>query len=740
LLKIGREEMTLKRSFLLGKGSIIVFLVITLVLVLAASAFWPSHIGASSSTRYVAPTGNDVGDCNSPATSCQSIQYAVNRANSGDTILVAAGIYTYNPSHDPCPFLPQGGKSVVCIVDKALTIRGGYSLNNWGVPDLVNNLTVIDGQNTYRGGFLLGYSTITTNLVMEGFTIQNCRAEGPNTPDDPSGFGGGMLVSGAYVVLRNVVFKNNKVYGQNTASGAGGAASGAGLAINWSQPGTSSLLEHVVFDSNQSYGGSGPERGGIAFGALFVNGSITISNGLFTNNLAKAGDSAGSGIYNGLSADALGGAIGGGGGIWVLKHITATSNTVIGGNATTYPGGGFGGAIHVERAISFYLADSYIGYNVAKGGNAKNGGFGAGGGVLVNTTPAMIEQVYFIANSAIGGNSTGGGLAGPGGGGGLYLWRTGADLNPSASLTNIVVADNYVALGSSGDPKLGGGGGGIQVQGLQANITHATIARNRLEPPLVSGQGLLVLASPGVGSATANVNYSIIADHTEGGTNAVAVLVQEGNALTFNGGLFAGNRKDTNIDGVPMPPGTINGLSTVLSASTAGFVAPGPPNYDYHILPTSPAVDQATSSTTPLDIDGQERPYGIAADLGADEYVRPRLVVKPNPIVIIVEGNSPTNSSVLINVEYTSSPVSWTASTAAEWLFFDENLSIKNTSGQSEEKLPLWFNPAGLELGVYDALVNITSQEADGVTLQVRMIKVAHVYRNYLPLIFRSHQ
>jgi hypothetical protein len=131
LLKIGREEMTLKRSFLLGKGSIIVFLVITLVLVLAASAFWPSRIGASSSTCYVAPTGNDVGDCTSFATPCQSIQYAVNRANSGDTILVVAGIYTYNPSHDPCPFLPQGGKSVVCIVDKALTICGGYYPNNW---------------------------------------------------------------------------------------------------------------------------------------------------------------------------------------------------------------------------------------------------------------------------------------------------------------------------------------------------------------------------------------------------------------------------------------------------------------------------------------------------------------------------------------------------------------------------------------------------------------------------------
>jgi len=73
-----------------------------------------------------------------------------------------------------------------------------------------------------------------------------------------------------------------------------------------------------------------------------------------------------------LNADALGGAIGGGGGSWVLRHIIATGNQAVGGNGTTFAGGGFGGAIHVETANSFSMTDSYLSANLAQGGNASN--------------------------------------------------------------------------------------------------------------------------------------------------------------------------------------------------------------------------------------------------------------------------------------------------------------------------------------------------------------------------------
>jgi hypothetical protein len=390
------------------------------------------------------------------------------------------------------------------------------------------------------------------------------------------------------------------------------------LAIQWSQSGTTNLLERVTFDSNQSFGATGTNRGGLAYGAVFAGASLTLNYGTFTNNQAIAGSSSGSGTGGGLSADALGGAISGGGGQWVLQHIIATDNQVTGGNAATYPGGGFGGAIFVEDASSLVITDSTLSGNVAKAGNAVNGGFGAGGGILINNTPATIDRVQLIANSAIGGNAqTGSGNAGAGGGGGLYLWKN-KNVNAAASVLNTIIADNFVTMGNVGNTSQGGGGGGIQVQGLTATISHTTIAENRLGSALVSGQGLLVLAAPNVASSTANVNYSIIADHTQGGNGAVAVLVQQGNTVNFNRGLFSGNTRNTNSG--DSTAGAVNGLGSMLSAGSAGFVSPGSPNFNYHLQSNSPARDQATGSSTPVDIDSQARPNNGISDLGADEY------------------------------------------------------------------------------------------------------------------------
>jgi hypothetical protein len=129
---------------------------------------------------------------------------------------------------------------------------------------------------------------------------------------------------------------------------------------------------------------------------------------------------------------------------------------------------------------------------------------------------------------------------------------------------------------------------------------------------------LLLITATGVSSSTANVSHSIIANHTEGGGGAFAVYVHQGNTLNFNRGLFAGNNSNTN-SGDP-GAGAINGLASMLSASSAGFVAPGSPNYNYHLQADSPARDQATGSTLTIDIDGQGRPNNGVSDLGADEY------------------------------------------------------------------------------------------------------------------------
>ncbi|MHB8134125.1 MAG: hypothetical protein ACYDH1_07860 [Anaerolineaceae bacterium] len=607
-------------------GLINIFIAATIIYILS-----PIHVNAASLplTRYVSTTGNDIGNCIASTSPCRSIQYAINQSISGDTILVSQGMYTYNQSNDPCPFLKNSsigkdGSAVVCIVDKTLTIQGGYPAGYWQSADPTTFTTIIDGQNAHRGIFFIGFNSTTASLDLEGFIIQNSQVHGPDSETDPSGLGAGMMVAGANVSLKDIIFRANKVYGKNTSSGAGGTASGSALNINWSRPGTTNSLERVTFINNQSFGGSGPVRGGLAFGALFVNAKyddviIRIKDCSFTNNQAFAGNSSGSGSSGGLNADALGGAIGGGSGLWEIDNIFASGNQVIGGNASINGGGGFGGAIHIELAKSFIMSDSTISDNLAKGGVAINGGFGAGGGILINSSPSSLNNVKIIANSAIGGNGNVE-KAGAGGGGGLYLWMTRSGPKSAMSITNSIIADNFVGMGTIGDSSAGGGGGGIQIQGVDANINHTTISNNRLDSKLVSGNAVLILSDVTAGSASVNINYSIIANHTAGGPGVSAVLVQINNTVSFNRGLFAGNIKDTNNDGSPMPDGNFIGLTTMLGSSAPKFISPGSPNYNFHLRLDSLAKDNAIGSSINVDFDGQNRHYNNISDLGADEY------------------------------------------------------------------------------------------------------------------------
>jgi len=615
-----------------------------LLLILIVSMLMITHniqpLNANSPViRYVSTTGVDKGDCTSPVEPCRTIQYAVNQSSSGDTILVAQGTYTYTGSNQ-CSFLRT--QPVVCIIDKSLTIRGGYS--NWTHPDPIRNPTVIDGGNSYRGVAVIGYNERNTYLEMTGFTIQNCHVHGPtySQADDFFSIGGGMLSLHASVILRDVVFRNNKIYGPSTNTGIGGAAYGAALYIYKPSPESVSSIKRVIFEANESYGGNGRDRGGVAFGALFVdNAKVVVEDSIFTRNVVQAGNASGSGESgNPPKADALGGGIGIQDSDIILRRVTITNNRVIGGNAQQYGGGAYGGGIFIEDlsdttpAVQVHISDSYLAGNIAVGGSgAADGGVAVGGGICAANSIVTIERTQVISNAARGGNANTGN-AGLGVGGGIYTSAIRRNTGALTVLRNVIVADNLADQGI-GNMRLDSGGGGVAIHGMQADLIHTTFAQNRLGNHLFLAQALLVQPWPDpLLPAVVTLTRSIIADHTLGASSATAVVVEQGSTLGLDGVIFANNNHNINTNAVPVRPGIIKGLETTVTVSSAGFISPGYPNHNYHLRLGSPALDLSGQTIVSDDIDRENRPYGSKSDFGADEYHPFRLTFVPGDAVI----------------------------------------------------------------------------------------------------------
>ncbi len=590
----------------------------------------PTHTPTPTSTGRVirvATNGQDSTTCGTETAPCQTIQQAVSLVNNGDTasILVAVGSYTYNSAKEACSQY-IGATAVVCILNKKLILRGGYTSDNWTVPNPEVNKTIIDGQNQYRGILVqrTAPSAPETAIHLEGFIVQNGLAQGNSSGSDDKtfAFGGGMLTDASLVTIKYVTFKNNKAMGGNTNSPYGGTGSGGGLALRTAQ--NSITLEYVFFEGNEAHGGSGLERGGFAIGGgLYTYRSTVEGNNLtFTNNKAVGGYSNGSGINNGWLADAQGG--GGAfqqGSTVTLENVEATGNVATGGQANNgKAGGAFGGALFSEGRPqeglfnSVTLRDANIRNNQAVGGQGGKGGHGAGGGLQFDKTSIFVERVYVINNQSIGGTGSAGG---PAGGGGVYLQNLdGSQIN--TTILNTIIADNTTRHGA-GYPD-GGGGGGLWLQGISsADIIHTTFANNQAQVATgqafgyMQGAAILLLNDGAATASNVNLSYSIIANHSD--SQRSAIHVKPGNTLTLNKGLFAGNGLDTNVTGLPDKAGTFNGLNSMLKNNSAGFTSTN----DYHITSSSAAKDQATGSTTSVDIDNQSRNDG-KPDIGADEY------------------------------------------------------------------------------------------------------------------------
>jgi len=576
------------------------------------------------------PDAVNTPSCGTISKPCFAMQAAINRADSGDTILVAEGTYTYDGSLDPITCAVT--TAIACVANKELTFLGGYASGDWSTRDPDSYPTVLDGENTRRG-FLIRRGQLTSDpasATVDGFVVERGLADSSPAEGDDAFGGAFSAVLVDNIVIRNSVFRDSRAIGAAAAT-AGGAGRGGGVSIRGHDELTTTVvIDRVTVEDNVAMGGEGDIRGGRAVGGgVFLKDidKLTATNFTVQRNSALGGPSDGAGEFGGNRADVLGGGIG----MLtnddaVFRELTVVDNLADGGDPTGLGGTGgnsFGGGFYGERSF-FEIEGAEIRENLAQGGTALNGSIanpakgsiGAGGGLTTFLAELTMSRANIVGNTARGGDGPANpdhGDRGTVGGGGCYFEELSPDGYGYVSVENSVIASNAAELGS-GDGG-GGGGGGIFVLGIEVDMDHIVIADNTLSEFILGGQGIVVNTRrrgfPDQLTSHATLTFSTISDHLFAGESGVRV--NELSSIDFGGHatLFANNSIDW--DGA----GAIIGTGAILNDTSVDFVSPGPPDYDYHLLLSSPAIDAAVGSSVADDLDGALR--GSARDLGADE-------------------------------------------------------------------------------------------------------------------------
>jgi uncharacterized repeat protein (TIGR01451 family) len=443
---------------------------------------------------YAATTGVDSPTCGAATNPCKTIQAAIDKTGSGDTVIVADGTYT-----ECFVAVPGSGVGGVTVMSNQFLSTGLVS------SAIVDGATVCDTASGTPGPVakVFDLSAVVGMLIKDG--------------------GDSCVVGlGAVRIMDNVI--------SNCTSPTTGGGIRLTTGINLSDAQAQAQIESNTVTTNTSAGDGGgifvdataqgiPSRVAISFNNASTNtaGGVLAASGA---GIAVHTDTAGAGDLSSV----------------ILRSNTVTGNTASGPAAG--PTSSFGGGIYVETGAVAGLGTETVSVGVSGFGNTvrTNVAAGFGGGISVRAQPApgARHSVDVTANtvSANTGNR---------GGGGVHLYARAADRAVGAPTVVVTTSENAItgnhALGDLADLAIAGGGG-IYAE-LYSSRTAAAGARleisgNTIESNVATthGGGASLLAS---------------ADDDPQSDGAVAAT---GALVTFHNNLVAKNAaRDATADG-----------------------------------------------------------------------------------------------------------------------------------------------------------------------------------------------
>jgi hypothetical protein len=528
------------------------------------------------STLYV-----DANSPNDPGSGTQSdpfrkIQYGIDTAIDGITVIVAQGRYYENISFNGKNItLTSTDPNDPCVV-AATIIDGSQSSSVVTVTDsnfTLDGFTITNGLAANGGGVHCEWSNVSFSkcVIADNKTVSGES----NWNEDPNDGGYG---AGIYCTSSSLTLKDCSVIRNITGNGGGGFS----------------------YD-----GGKGGDGGGIYCTASC---SLTLEGCLISNNISGSG---------GSSGDGHGGPAGDGGGIYcstaMLINSTIISNRTGNGGYGEYgwvgARGGHGGGIYCESG-DVNIVECLVRDNMTGSGgwsNCEGAHGGSGGGIYCTSSATPMIFGSLIVNNITGnGSGTYGGyhetVGGFGGSGAGVLCFSGV-------VRNCVITDNVTGNGGNGDqygfPATGGNGGdGSGIFGPSAAIENCTISQN----------------TTGVGG-TGGSGGSNGADGKGGGVYADSSTEVANSILWSNVPSDINGHNCANVAFSDISDGNCAGQNSNIVADPC-FA--NPDNNDFHLLPGSPCIDTGDPNhpidSNEHDIDGDPRIINGRIDIGADEY------------------------------------------------------------------------------------------------------------------------